>query len=131
MGTVRWSVVAIVVGAGLMITLNRASAQNAASTSKPADSPAGNAENGKRVFMSVGCFSCHGTLGHDGGGGGPKIGPDALPFKAFAAYLRNPKEMPPYTEKVMSDQEVADVYAYLKSVPRSPDLKSIPLLNEK
>ena len=36
--------------------------------------------------------------------------------------------MPPYPPKVLSDQELTDIYAYIQSVPKAPDYKSIPLL---
>jgi hypothetical protein len=38
--------------------------------------------------------------------------------------------MPPYTSKVVSDQDAADIYAYLKSIPMPPKGKDIPLLNK-
>jgi cytochrome c1 len=38
--------------------------------------------------------------------------------------------MPPYTEKVVTDQELADIYAFLKSLPEPSKAKDIPLLNE-
>ena len=36
--------------------------------------------------------------------------------------------MPAFTEKVISDQELTDIYAYLKTIPAKP-AKDIPLLN--
>jgi hypothetical protein len=36
-------------------------------------------------------------------------------------------EMPPYTEKVVPAQDLADIYAFVKSVPKPPDAKSLPL----
>jgi hypothetical protein len=43
--------------------------------------------------------------------------------------VRQPaNEMPVYVEKVLSDQEVADIFAYIQSLPPPPDLKSIPIL---
>jgi mono/diheme cytochrome c family protein len=39
-------------------------------------------------------------------------------------------EMPPYTKKVVTDQELADIYAYLQSIPQPPPAKSIPILNK-
>jgi hypothetical protein len=36
--------------------------------------------------------------------------------------------MPPYTAKVLSDSELADIYAFLRSVPKPPNAQSIPLL---
>jgi mono/diheme cytochrome c family protein len=38
--------------------------------------------------------------------------------------------MPPYTEKVLSNDDLADIYAYLQSIPKPADYKSIPLLNQ-
>ena len=54
-----------------------------------------------------------------------------LPFAAFSAFVRNPPSgsMPPFRAKVMPDQELADVYAYIKSIPEPKPAKDIPLLN--
>ena len=96
-----------------------------------AQSPnAGNADNGKKVFERMICSTCH---GHDGQGGasGPRIGvkPPALP--ALIAYVRRPAgNMPPFSAKVVSDQELADIHAYLSSRPAPPPLKDIPLLTQ-
>ena len=88
------------------------------------------ATSGRALFMTVGCASCHGTVGQ-GGGAGPRIAPDPLPFEALASFVRNTsREMPPYSDKVLSDQALADIYAYLQSVPRPPDVKNVPLLNQ-
>ena len=122
----------LVAAAALLSIPVRAGAQNAAPEPKSEEAPAGNAENGKQLFVKNGCFACPGTLAHGGTSGGPRLsGPPVLSYKAFLAYVRHPAEMPPYTEKVLSDQELTDIYAFLKSVPKSPELKSIPLLNEK
>jgi mono/diheme cytochrome c family protein len=36
--------------------------------------------------------------------------------------------MPPYPEKILSNEDLADIYAYLQSVQRPPDYTTIPLL---
>jgi hypothetical protein len=36
--------------------------------------------------------------------------------------------MPPYTERVLTDQQVADIYAHVKTFPPPPDPASIPIL---
>ena len=36
----------------------------------------------------------------------------------------------PYTKRVVTDQELADIYAYLQSIPQPPPAKSIPILNK-
>ena len=94
----------------------------------PAAAPAGNAQNGKKIFDSYGCYQCH---GHEGqGGAGPRIAPRPIAFAVLLKYVRQPAgQMPPYTAKVVSDQEFADIYAYLQSIPAPPAAKSIPLLN--
>jgi len=37
--------------------------------------------------------------------------------------------MPPFGSDVVTDKELTDIYAYIKSIPASPDPKNIPLLN--
>ena len=86
------------------------------------------AQNGRKIFDSYGCYQCHGHDGH--GGAGARLAPNPLPFAAFSRYVRQPAgEMPPYTTKVVSDQELADMYAYLQSLPQAPSAKNIPILN--
>ena len=91
------------------------------------EAPRGNVANGKKLFDTIGCFECHGWVGQ-GGGAGPKlIDPPAYP--AFIVQVRTPRQaMPPFTEKVLTDQQVADIYAYVKTFPKPPDPNSIPLL---
>lgn len=88
---------------------------------------AGNAgaDNGKKLFFRNGCYECHGTVGQ--GGTGPRLAPRPLAPAALTAYVRKPGAgMPPYSAKVMSDAEVADIRAYLATIPEPP--KDIPLL---
>jgi len=101
---------------------------SAAPTVASAEAPEGNAERGITLFRTVACYQCHGEQAQ-GGSQGPRLGPNPIPFRAFERYLRAPRgEMPPYTTKVMSDQVVADVYAFLRALPPPPPLSSIPLL---
>jgi mono/diheme cytochrome c family protein len=91
---------------------------------------AASAENGKRVFMRVGCWQCHGTVGQ-GGVTGPKLAPDPLAFDALAAFVRSTnRAMPPYREQVLSNNDLADIYAYLQSIPKGLAPVNIPLLNQ-
>jgi mono/diheme cytochrome c family protein len=86
--------------------------------------------NGKRVFMRVGCWQCHGTVGQ-GGVTGPKLAPDPLPFDALSAFVRSTnRAMPAYREQVLSNDDLADIYAYLQSIPRGLAPANIPLLNQ-
>jgi mono/diheme cytochrome c family protein len=105
-------------------------AQNSAPAAKTAAAPAGNAQNGKKLFISFGCYECHGTVGQGARSAGMRIGPPPLDLEGLTDYVRAPAgEMPPYTAKVVSDQELSDIYAYLSSIPKPPPAKSIPLLN--
>lgn len=94
--------------------------------------PTGNAQNGKKLFMSDGCYECHGREGQGAAQtGAARIGPPQLSFEGFQGYVRNPKnQMPPYSSRAVPDQDLADVYAYLKSIPMPPKGKDIPLLNK-
>jgi mono/diheme cytochrome c family protein len=88
---------------------------------------AANAENGKKLYNTVGCWMCHGYSGQ--GGTGARIAPDPIALPAFIQYIRSPKaQMPPYTPKVLKDSDLADIHAYLKTMPKTPDPESIPLL---
>ena len=83
---------------------------------------------GKALYGRIGCYQCHSEHGQ-GGTQGSRLGPRPIPFQAFLRYLRSPTgEMPPYKAKVMSDQDVADVYAFLQALPPPPPLSSLPLL---
>jgi mono/diheme cytochrome c family protein len=95
---------------------------------EPTAQPAGNAENGKRGFTFYGCSACHGYSGH--GGVGPRLATTSLSIEALMKYVRQPRGvMPRYaTESQISDATLADIYAFLKSIPPPPDPKTIPLL---
>jgi mono/diheme cytochrome c family protein len=105
------------------------SVMDAAQQSKPSETQAGNAENGKRIFNKIGCYQCHGREGQGSSMTGPRIAPDPIPLEVLTSYVRKPGgEMPPYTAKVVSDQELADIYAFLQSRPHPQPAKANPLL---
>ena len=91
--------------------------------------PAGNTQNGKKLFTSYGCFECHGHHAEGTSVGGPRLGPNPISFAAFSRYTRQPTgQMPPFTIKVTSDADLADIYAFLQSLPQPPKVESIPAL---
>jgi ubiquinol-cytochrome c reductase cytochrome c subunit len=125
----RFKTFAIVafIAAALAAGANMLSAQTTA--------PAGDAKHGQQVFMAQGCYECHNTLGQGtgsrapGSGPGPNLAPGPLPYAAFARQVRNPRlTMPPYDAKILSDHDLADVYAFLASQPAAKDPHGIPLL---
>jgi len=99
-----------------------------------AQAPAGNAANGKELFLTYGCYQCHGYSGQNGPG--KHLVPMKFGQAAFTAYIRNPVKpnqmdwMPSYSEKVLSNAQAADIYAYIKSLPNAPTAKDIPLLTD-
>lgn len=95
--------------------------------------PPGEAADGKRVYLKTGCFTCHGRAGQGGAflGAAPPLAKTELPFEAFKLQLREPSnEMAAYAETVMSDKEVADIYAYVQTLPGRRAAKDIAILNE-
>ena len=92
---------------------------------------AASAENGKAAFLKYGCWQCHGTMGQGSPVSGPKLAPDPLPYEAMSTFIRNSnRQMPPYREAVLPNQDLEDIYAYLSSIPKPADYKTIPLLSQ-
>ena len=85
------------------------------------------AAHGKDLYMKLGCYQCHGTLGQGGSYTGPRLAPDPPSLAYMKSYIRHPaRDMPPYSEKVLSDAFLADIRAYLLTVPRPPAAKDLP-----
>ena len=118
---------ALMVTAALIFAAPDAVAQSSAPKADTA--PKGNVQNGKLLYTNYGCYQCHGRAAQ--GGGGSRLAPNPISFPAFSSYVRHPRgQMPPYTSKVVSDSEMADIYAFLQSLPQPPAVKDIPLLND-
>jgi mono/diheme cytochrome c family protein len=112
----------------LLIALVSLSVAAAAASETPAVS--GDATNGKRVFLADGCYYCHGTTGAGGGIAGPRLAPYPLPLEGVKAKVRTASgRMPVYSAAVLKDADIADIVAYLQSIPGGKDAKDIPLLN--
>jgi mono/diheme cytochrome c family protein len=91
--------------------------------------PAGDPQNGKKVFEKSGCFRCHGSAGEGMSqtgkdSGPPKITSTHLSLQDFVQFVRAPKgQMPPFGPKQVSDAELSDVYAFLQSVGSQPKVE--------
>ena len=86
--------------------------------------PSGNAAHGKTLFIADGCAECHGTSGE--GGVGPHLAPNGPPATLISTYIRHPTGvMPPYAASVVSNADVADIAAYLQTVPAPPKVSSL------
>jgi mono/diheme cytochrome c family protein len=114
------------------IRLSMACVCAAAALQAHAQAPAGDAARGNAAYMKQGCYACHGTAGQGGDrGSGPRIAYDVWPWEAFAQQVRRPREaMPRYAVEHVSDQDLADMYAYIVSIKRGPKASEIPLLKE-
>jgi ubiquinol-cytochrome c reductase cytochrome c subunit len=100
-----------------------------AQTAPAAPAPPGNAETGKKLYDSYGCYQCHGYEGQGSTATGPRLAPRPLPFAVFSRYIRRPTgQMPPYTVKVLSDADLGHIHAYLTSRPMPKPADSIPIL---
>lgn len=106
-----------------------------AAVSAQTTAPPGNAKHGQAVFMTEGCYECHGYQGEGSGSRGPggvapNLAPHPIPYGAFIAQLRKPRDrMPVFSLPILSDQDAADIYAYLESIPAGKPASSIPLLD--
>src|SRR5437867_13280060 len=97
------------------------------------DSPTnltGNAERGKTLFTTTfKCGSCHGSTGESGS---PRLIPMKRTQADFIAFVRKPtvNAMPAFGDQPA--QTLADVYAYIKSIPERtpPPVQNIPILND-
>ena len=97
------------------------------------NAPSGDAANGKRVYLSDGCFTCHGRVGQGGAMNypAPAIAQLEMPVESFVAFLREaPRDMPTYSVAVLSDKDAGDIYAFLRSLPGRKPVKDFPLLNQ-
>src|SRR5262249_19129629 len=116
----------LTLASGLSLLLLLAMAQSGpAAQARP--QAAGNVQNGKKIFAAQKCEMCHGPMGEGGAGdvGGPQIGPPRLALPMFVDFVRNPKDpMPSFTAKEVSDADLADVYAFLKSM--TPPAQAAP-----
>jgi mono/diheme cytochrome c family protein len=100
-----------------------------AQTPAGATAPTGNADAGRRLYTAKSCYLCHGT---EGQGGVPyaRIARIQRGQENFIRYVRRPVRMAAYSEAVVSDAELADIYAFLRSLPAPPPVDEIPLLKQ-
>ena len=82
-------------------------------------------ERGQQTWLRVGCYQCHGTDGH-----AIYAGRTWMP-KAIAKYIRrSPTWMPGYPEEVLSDDEIADIIAFMEAIQEPPSADSIDALRD-
>ena len=127
LGRATDAVKALLLATALVCTLSGAAHAQSAKSTRPS------ATNGKTVFMRVGCYTCHGTVGQ--GGAGARLAPNTMPLAAMQVWVRGgtpgwsiARGMPAFPTGAISDSELADVQAYLASLPAPPKPDDIALL---
>lgn len=108
----------------LLISALQASASSATQASaphrqaSPRSTPVGSARAGKAYWEQANtfCGECHGARGQ--GAYGPDLAGRQLTFQQFRHQVRTPwGAMPRWTPQQISDQTIADIRAYLTSLP--------------
>jgi ubiquinol-cytochrome c reductase cytochrome c subunit len=124
----RTAVIALTLIAGVAAHAQRAAEPPQPTAPATAGETAKRVEAGAALYKKKGCYECH-VNDAQGGPQGPRLGPNPIPLPRFTTYIRNPTgDMPPFTEKVLSAQELGDIYAFLQARPQPKPVNSIPLL---
>ena len=128
MKAVWWSGLVLIAALALAVSTG-AQAPAPAAAAQPA-APPGDVETGKKLWVSVGCWQCHGYEAQ-GGAAGPRLAARNMPYAALSAYVRKPtNQMPLYTEKVLSNADLGHIYAFVRSRPAPKPVETIPLLSK-
>ena len=87
-----------------------------------AQAPQGSVEAGKTAWgLAPYCQNCHGAQAE--GGFGPDLAGRALTFEQFRRAVRQPwGVMPAYTEMQLPDERIADIYAYIVTLPKPAEV---------
>jgi mono/diheme cytochrome c family protein len=127
LGRARDGVKLLLLATALLGALSGAAHGQSSKSTRPS------AANGKTVFLRVGCYTCHGTVGQ--GGAGARLAPNTMPLAAMQVWVRGgtpgwsiARGMPAFPTTVISDSELADVQAYLANLPAPPKPDDIALL---
>ena len=115
-----------------IVSLATASLAGLSSASFAQEAPAGDAARGFKAYTHHLCDTCHGSVGQGGErGAGPKIAPGVWPYPAFAQQTRKPRQvMIPYSEKTLTEKDLVDIHAYLRTIKNPPAAKDVPLLKD-
>jgi mono/diheme cytochrome c family protein len=109
---------------GLLVAVAPTPAQQNAGTA-----PTGNADRGRQLFSDTyNCYACH---GFDAQSGERRLVPMNYPVEGFITFVQNSPlpQMPSFPDA--SAQTLADIWAYLKTVPvDAPAVNDLPLLRD-
>ena len=128
MSSIRLGVVVLV----LAVVLGAARTSAAQISEAAVAAPQGDAASGAKLYVDRACWQCHGLVAQGGGIAGPRLAGRVQVWAAFSGYVRRPtEEMIPYTATVLPDHELADIFAWLRSLPPPPDVSSLPQLSSE
>jgi mono/diheme cytochrome c family protein len=107
----------------------------------PPTSPVtGNAANGKKIFLSYGCYACHGYNGETGARnfvgrwGNLQTEQQFITFlrgRANLAPLTPVSSMPNFSAQSLPDDKAKDLYAYIRTFKSTaPVSKNVPALDD-
>lgn len=126
----RMLALALIVVVGLAGVVGVAGQALLAQPAAPATgTPAANAVDGRKLFVSYGCYQCHGYEGQGSTATGARLAGRLLPFVGFRMYVRDPAGvMPPYAAALVPDADLGHIYEFLRTRPAPPPVESIPQL---
>jgi mono/diheme cytochrome c family protein len=85
------------------------------------------ADEGRALYTANQCWQCH---GHEGqGGAAVRIAPTLYPFVAFAQFVRHGNLMPAYSPNVLSDEDLQQIWEFVRNIPEPPAVEDIPELS--
>lgn len=93
----------------------------------------GSVSSGEALYLDYGCYQCHGYEGQGTNASPPvpRIAPTVYPYEAFAAFLRTPvRLMPAYSQEVLSDSQIREIYDFISAIPEPPAVEDIPVLRD-
>ena len=112
-----------------MLALVMVAAVAGAQAPREAAAPTGDVKRGKTMFdQTYRWYACH---GYEGETGSPRLVPMTRSEESFVAFVRKPTRpaMPSFSD--VKSEDLADVYAYLRSLrPAPPPADAIPLLKD-
>jgi mono/diheme cytochrome c family protein len=121
----------LVVRGAAIAALPARSATMSQAAARQGERPAGAAaaesvEAGRRAFVSKGCYACHGREGQGSPTTGPRLGPNPPALAAFMRAVRTPRnQMPPFSDALVSDKELNDIYSFVQSRPGPQSIESL------
>lgn len=81
------------------------------------------AKAGQALWTNYSCYACHGYQAQ-GAVTGPRISTVKLPYEGFASIVRRPYGvMPAFSQKVLNETQLRNIYSYLLTVGRFDEEK--------